>query len=304
MITAVTLIAGGLSFANEKPMLISAKQDLISVHGAVLEKPFINDEKGDVMLPLKPVAEALGYSVKWNSETRTIELMKGARYITVSTLENAYTFSKMAPSPLSKKAVLKNGSSYVPEDFITDMLEAYGALTDSTYVVESNLSDSINTGGLEITAIEKDRIIVKQYEGEAHIMFNDETVIRDYATQKDIKLSDLKVGDILKITHPSIMIMIYPAQYAASHIERINDIAFTEGHIISINEDSILVKGYLMDIQFNIQKETLIKNNTGEVELSSLRPGNKVRVYHSLAMTKSLPPQSSAIEIQVDSSVK
>lgn len=52
-------------------------------------------------------------------------------------------------------ALLKNGSSFVPEDFITEMLEAYGSLTDKTYAIESNLSDSINTSGYEISSIEK-----------------------------------------------------------------------------------------------------------------------------------------------------
>ena len=304
LFTAASLVISGFAFANEKPMLISAQADLISVNGAILEKPFVKDDQGDLMLPLKSVAEALGYQVNWNNETRTVELIKGARYITVSTKENAYTFSKMAPTELSKMALLKNGSSFVPEDFITEMLEAYGSLTDKIYAIESNLSDNINTSGYEITSIEKDRIIVKQGDGESHILFNAETLITDYATQKEIKVSDLKVGDILKITHPSIMIMIYPAQYSASHIERINGTGFTEGHILQVNEDSILVKGYNMDIQFNISKETVLKNNAGVTSLASLKPGNKVKVYHSLAMTKSLPPQSAATEIQVDSSIK
>lgn len=94
------------------------------------------------------------------------------------------------------------------------------------------------------------------------------------------------------------MIMIYPAQYSASHIGRINGIGFTEGHILQVNEDSILVKKVITwTFSLISAKKTVLKNNSGVTSLASLKAGNKVRVYHSLAMTKSLPPQSAAIEI-------
>ena len=41
LFTAASLVISGFAFANEKPMLISAQADLISVNGAILEKPFV-----------------------------------------------------------------------------------------------------------------------------------------------------------------------------------------------------------------------------------------------------------------------
>lgn len=54
-----------------------------------------------------------------------------------------------------------------------------------------------------------------------------------------------------------------------------------------------------MDVALNISEETLtIDTKTGQVaDLSTLKVGNKIYVYYSGAMTRSLPPQSHAIAI-------
>lgn len=297
LLLVLTLIGSGSAFA--------VNNNTVTVDGAPLEKMFIKDGNGAILLPLKALAEAFGYEVKWFSTDKHIELIKGARFITIKTTENAYTFAKMAPVALSLQATIKNGSTYVPMEFVEKFLE--GGVFESTEGLEitSGIDDKVSTSNLVIQSIEDGRIIAKHFDSEAHIMLSAETTYSDYATQAAIKLTDLKVGDTLKVTHSSIMIMIYPPQYGAFHIERINDVAYTEGTILSVSDSSILVKGSQMTIQINVSKETKLENTSGtSMTLSQLRVGNQVRVYHSLAMTKSLPPQSQGIKIIVDSFVK
>ena len=297
LLLVLALIGSGSAFA--------VNNNSITVDGASLESTFIKDSNGTIQLPLKAIAEAFGYEIKWFPADKHIELIKGARFVSISTTENTYTFSKMAPVALSMKATIKNGSTYVPMEFVEKFLEGGVFETSEGLEITSGLDDKISTSNLVIQSIEDGRIIAKHFDGEAHIMLSDETTYSDYTTQAAIKLSDLKVGDTLKVTHSSIMIMIYPPQYGAFHIERVNDVAYTEGTILSISENSILVKGSQMTIQINLSKETTLENSSGDMmTLSQLRVGNQVNVYHSLAMTKSLPPQSQGLKIIVDSSIK
>jgi hypothetical protein len=297
LLLVLTLIGTGSAFA--------VNNNTVTVDGAPLEKMFIEDANGAILLPLKAISEAFGYEVKWFATDKHIELIKGARFITIKTTENAYTFAKMAPVALSSKATIKDGTTYVPMEFVEKFLEGGVFESNEGLEITSGIDDQVSTSNLVIQSIEDGRIIAKHFDSEAHIMLSNETTYSDYATQVAIKLSDLKVGDTLKVTHSSIMIMIYPPQYGAFHIERVNDVGYTEGTILSVSENSFLIKGSLMTIQINLSKETKLENTNGDsMTLSQLRVGNQVQIYHSLAMTKSIPPQTQGIKIIVDSSVK
>lgn len=310
----ISMLGTGFAFASNDIMPIStnpskttnlALTNTITINGVIIDSTVIRDKDGDMMLPLKPIAEALGYQVSWQSKDKRIEVVKGARFITLKTTVNSVSFSKMAPTALSKKAIIIKGITYVPKDFVETYFETTILESDNNIEIITTLDESISTGGFIITTIEKDRIIVSLNGGESHIMLKPDTKYFDYKTQKSITLSDLKVGDTLKVTHPAMMIMIYPAQYSAILIERINDVAYTEGTIMAVNDGSILVKGYLMNIQINISKETIIENmNQTKIDVTALKVGNKVKVYHSLMMTKSLPPQSLGFKIIVDTFLK
>lgn len=301
------LLALGITASNmvyaDSPIATSADNQIL-IGNVSIERSYITDDKGKNFLPLKVVGEALGYEVRWFNDDRHVELVKGAQFITIKTNENYYTFSKMAPMKLSETAFIKNGTTYVPVDFISEILHGNIYNNNGNLEITSNIDTQVSTGGFVITKIDKQTIYTTLNEGEAHIILNSDTIIKDYQTGLDIDLSALAVGDTLKVTHPSIMLMIYPPQYNAFEIERINNVAFTEGIIESIQDDSILVKTNSTLIQFNIDKSTKLTGlSNSPITLSSLRIGNSVKVYHSLAMTKSIPPQSFAFEVQVDTSI-
>ncbi len=83
------------------------------------------DAKGTVTVPLRIVAEALGYELKWNAKEQAAELRKGAQWTVVRTGKDEYVINKMAPVALGAAPVINSeGKMYVPLAFFSDILKA------------------------------------------------------------------------------------------------------------------------------------------------------------------------------------
>ncbi|MEF3311905.1 stalk domain-containing protein [Paenibacillus sp. GYB004] len=82
------------------------------------------DASGNTMIPLRLVAERIGFEITWVPDTMTAELKKGANWTTVTIGKDAYFFARMAPMPLGAAPVLVESSTYVPLKFMTDILKA------------------------------------------------------------------------------------------------------------------------------------------------------------------------------------
>ncbi|WP_195573815.1 stalk domain-containing protein [Paenibacillus sp. 1001270B_150601_E10] len=74
-----------------------------------------------VMLPVRSVMEELGYKLKWNKESKSVEMIKENQTITVKAKEDRYTLNKMIRE-LGKAPVLKDNEMYVPSTFLTDLV--------------------------------------------------------------------------------------------------------------------------------------------------------------------------------------
>lgn len=99
-----------------------------------------------------------------------------------------------------------------------------------------------------------------------------------------------------------------PPQAAAYVIQvvrqRMND-EITVGRIVNVNRQNrsftTISDGNLSTvIQFNVPEDAAIRNIFGRpMNFSNLVPGLRVRVRHASFMTASIPPQTTAFEIQV-----
>lgn len=85
-----------------------------------LNDPMYVDEEGTVMIPLREIAEALGYEIKWNQETMTAELTKDAQWTAVKIGEDNYNFAKMLVK-LGTAPALKNDRTFVPVSFLNEV---------------------------------------------------------------------------------------------------------------------------------------------------------------------------------------
>lgn len=111
-----TLIAAAFVFSA-----VNAGASPIQVNGKNIagDSYKINDT---VMLPVRSVAEELGFDVEWDGDTKSIVLSHLPQYVTFTIGVDGYTFAKTAPMPLGQAAEIKNGTAYVPSELFSEIL--------------------------------------------------------------------------------------------------------------------------------------------------------------------------------------
>lgn len=85
----------------------------------------------------------------------------------------------------------------------------------------------------------------------------------------------------------------------AYQTQAVQDVLFTSGKIVEVNENMIVVKGEHNIIAAIITDDTYLLNgkNGKAKKLSSFKVGKEVTVYHSPKMTRSIPAQSAAFAV-------
>jgi predicted RNA-binding protein len=134
-----------------------------------------------------------------------------------------------------------------------------------------------------------------------------ETVIRD-AFGSPMSLRDLRQGMVVDAEFSAIMTRSMPPQSRAFRITVIDSIeesSVTEGRVLDIDlNNRFLYTGNPNDIysqiRFVITDSTVIRDRRGrQIRLRDLRVGDFVRVVHATFMTMSIPPQTTAYEVEV-----
>lgn len=82
----------------------------------ILNRPMYMKEYS-IMVPLRQVAEALDYKVKWNGESYSVEIIKGAHWFLIKIGEDDYNFGKMKLQ-LGAAPELIDSTTYVPVEFL------------------------------------------------------------------------------------------------------------------------------------------------------------------------------------------
>ncbi|SHK57742.1 Copper amine oxidase N-terminal domain-containing protein [Caminicella sporogenes DSM 14501] len=209
-------------------------------------------KNGVTMLPLRLIVETLGYQLKWNAENREIEITKGAHWIMVKIDKDQYTFGRMSPIALGTAPEIKDGKTYVPLNFITDILKI-DVIRDETGTIHinnkknsiENLSILETTGKIvEIQKInERTRILVKGKQlknvGYDIIALNitKDTKIKNPIDNTLVALKDLKKGDEIRVFYEPILTRSFPPIGTAQTIEVLKDIAVKDGKITDIRID-------------------------------------------------------------------
>ncbi len=130
----------------------------VLIDGIVVEAPaaYLKDEV--VMLPLRAVAEKLGFDVTWDAATRSVRL---GNAINLSIGQDYYTVGKMAPITLGTAPQIVNHSTFVPMDFIGTVISGYEASVENgqvmikaTPVKEPKVDETAETEATETEATE------------------------------------------------------------------------------------------------------------------------------------------------------
>lgn len=108
----------------------------IVVEQKIIEAPSAYVTENDViMVPLRAIAEALGYQVTWEQDTQTVRLNSA---ISLEVGRDYYVYMRMAPIELGTAPQLKDGAIYVPLFYFRDVLKMNNAYFFENQVVIDN----------------------------------------------------------------------------------------------------------------------------------------------------------------------
>lgn len=133
-----------------------------------------------------------------------------------------------------------------------------------------------------------------------------DTIIRDQFGQS-MTLRDLREGMTVDAEFSASMTRSIPPQSRAFRITVLNQMEtnITEGRVMEVDTTNrFLITGMPNDIysqmRFVITDATVIRNRRGNrIRLRDIRPGDFVRVEHANFQTASIPPQTTAFDVQV-----
>ena len=295
------MMATSLSFAG-----FADEQPILPVGVTALEQ---NETD---LLPVRKIAEHFGYMVGWQEEGQIVSLTKGAHYITFTAGEDAYTFAKTAPESLGAPSVIVNDTTHVPVLFFTKLMGL------NCHEVTENEYKVVLPNRAEITEIQEDGrlLVTDEVLGEVVVALTEETKL--VANGETVTADVLAQGQAIMIEYGDAMTMSLPPQGTAVQITVLNLPVMEEeaeevteeivkvpfaGTITEIPESGrVLVETETDTILLMISEETVITKGMDKrvYGVDDLTAGTKISGFHAEAMTMSLPPQTLALEINIE----
>lgn len=104
---------------------------------------------GNTMVPLRDIAEGLGYSVQWNAELKAVEISSEDTKVTLNTGVNSYVITKnnglSTPVSLATAPVIKDGMTYVPLELfrMTDSQQYDFVIKNNTVVISQKTAEEV-----------------------------------------------------------------------------------------------------------------------------------------------------------------
>lgn len=279
------------------------------INGEVMQDASVYEKDDILYIPLRAICEKLGFQVNWVNDSRTVELVKLPVFITFSVDEDGYTFAKTAPMKLGSAPVIVNDRTYVPSNFVTEILAGSLEVSSEEKAVVISYGEEVFN---EVTFVEVDsdgKVVVEDEIGETVLLnVTEETIIRDNDGNA-LKVSDIKEGDKLEVKYGETMTLSLPAQTNAVEIVVLGaveaekeEVPYIDAVYVETDETGrILIDSFLRGkLLLNITEETVINDAEGNaVKKEDLTAEKALKVKVSEAMTMSIPAQTNAVEIIV-----
>ncbi|MCL2461771.1 MAG: copper amine oxidase N-terminal domain-containing protein, partial [Defluviitaleaceae bacterium] len=124
--------------------VVSPLDGSIAVLGDLIDAPapYISDD-GVIMVPLRAIAEKLGFDVVWDGTDQSVRLGKA---VNLAIGKDYYTVGKMAPIQLGTAPELKDDRTYVPLSFFSTITAEYSAYCSFTGQIIIELADGAGSG--------------------------------------------------------------------------------------------------------------------------------------------------------------
>lgn len=206
LLTDEALIMDGVALISE----MGQRQIYVNDQLIELDVP-VQVIDGVTMLPLRLVAEALGYKVTWNADTESIDLNKGAQFTSVTLGENAYFKNRMAKSPLSAAPLAAEGRTLVPVEFFYTILNQ-GFVIDSGDIYFNEDDMMIHSGYVQ--SIQYDETGLRTMTIGPSLEETSDEVITIIISNSYFCIDQKEVfeGDFVNVISPGVMAMVIPAQ--------------------------------------------------------------------------------------------
>ncbi len=179
-----------------------------------------------IMIPIRAIAEKLGYEVIWDGEHHSVALAKMPQYITFQIGIDGYSFAKSAPMPLGISPVIVDNTTYVPLSLITDIMNLKVEVDNDTLNIiseqstieenekefEKNEEAAQDMAEGKIISVDEQNsqiLINDSIRGEVMLVIGDMSIIRD-ENGNALDLSQLKEGTELTIEYSPAMTMSIP----------------------------------------------------------------------------------------------
>lgn len=139
------------------------------------------------------------------------------------------------------------------------------------------------------------------------LIINQDTIIRSRSGQS-MTIRELKIGMIIDAEFSSAMTRSIPPQavaYQITVVGAVREFQVKIGRVVSVDlNNRFFVTGRENDLssqmRFVVTNSTIIRDTRGnQIPLRNLRIGSKVRVEHATFQTASIPPQTTAYNVQV-----
>lgn len=171
----------------------------------------IQEINGITMVPLRAVAEAMGYTITWNNETKSVEILQGPRWTSVIIGENRYFRNRMAPWELSSGPIIVNSRTLVPVEFFADIL-GHSIEVDQKSINFLEVEAVIHSGYV--------KVITTDETGTKTITLTSDFASDDMMLQVIIHTSDAYTfyqkefveGDYVQVLGSQVMTMSIPGQ--------------------------------------------------------------------------------------------
>jgi protease inhibitor len=200
------IITLGAAFAMTLGMNVFADSNKIIVNGKNVEGSAYTENEINY-LPLRSIAEALGFEVEWNGEFKSISLSNMPQYVTMTINVDGYTIAKTAPMPLGAAPVIKDNVTYVPTELFTDLLDYNVENDGESIIITDNTAAEHST---VVKEIDENGILIEDSEmGEVRLVVEEDTPVTD-DEGNSINIADIAVGDILTVEYGDAMTMSIP----------------------------------------------------------------------------------------------
>lgn len=196
---------------NDKVEEETLSADIYYNDALIESKGGLKKIEGITMFPAADVLRAMGYNVEWKEDTRSVEISKGAQWTSITIDKNSYFKNKMAPIELSAVPQIVDGSTYVPVEFLAEIL-GRGLTVENGGLKLGDMEATIHSGYIkEIRHDETGTMTITISKVKDSDDINDQVIIHTSKAYTYYN-KEAKVGEHVNVVCSMIMTMSIPPQ--------------------------------------------------------------------------------------------